>query len=32
VHPLKEVDQAALAWCRTTDQVAELLRYVLTQQ
>ena len=32
VHPLKEVDQAALAWCRNTDQVAELLRYVLTQK
>lgn len=32
VHPLKEVDQAAYAWCKTTDQVVELLRYVLTQR
>ena len=31
VHPLKEVDQAAYAWCKTTEQVAQLLRYVLTQ-
>ena len=31
VHPLKEVDQAAYAWCKTTEQVATLLRYVLTQ-
>lgn len=29
VHPLKEVDAAAQAWCRTTDQVVETLRYVL---
>lgn len=29
VHPLKEVDAAAQAWCRTTDQVVEILRYVL---
>ncbi len=27
VHPLKEVD--AQAWCTTTDQVVETLRYVL---
>ncbi len=32
VHPLKEVDQAAYAWCRTTEQVAALLRYVLSQK
>ena len=32
VHPLKEVDQAAYAWCKTTDQVATLLRYVLQQK
>ena len=31
VHPLKEVDQAAYAWCKTTEQVVQLLRYVLTQ-
>ena len=29
VHPLKEVDAAAQAWCTTTDQVVETLRYVL---
>lgn len=29
VHPLKEVDAEAQAWCRTTDQVVETLRYVL---
>lgn len=29
VHPLKEVDAEALAWCTTTDQVVETLRYVL---
>ena len=32
VHPLKEVDQASYAWCKTTEQVAELLRYVLSQK
>ena len=31
VHPLKEVDQAAYAWCKTTEQVVTLIRYVLTQ-
>ena len=29
VHPLKEVDAQAQAWCTTTDQVVETLRYVL---
>ena len=29
VHPLKEVDAEAMAWCTTTDQVVETLRYVL---
>lgn len=29
VHPLKEVDAAAQVWCTTTDQVVEILRYVL---
>jgi len=28
IHPLKEVDAAALAWATTTDQVVEILRYV----
>jgi len=30
VHPLKEVDAAAMAWATTTDQVVELLKYVTT--
>ena len=29
VHPLKEVDAAALAWCETTEQVVKTLQYVL---
>jgi len=29
VHPLKEVDADAQAWATTTDQVVEILRYVL---
>ncbi|CAM4044568.1 YtoQ family protein [Helcobacillus massiliensis] len=29
VHPLKEVDADAQAWCRTTDQVVQTLQYVL---
>ena len=29
IHPLKEVDAEAQAWCTTTDQVVETLRYVL---
>ncbi|MDN3520184.1 YtoQ family protein [Halomonas ramblicola] len=28
VHPLKEVDAAAMAWCTTPSQVVEILRYV----
>ncbi|UCB55002.1 MAG: YtoQ family protein [Thiotrichales bacterium] len=28
IHPLKEVDAAALAWARTPEQVVELLKYV----
>ncbi len=28
IHPLKEVDAAALAWAQTPEQVVELLRYV----
>ena len=31
IHPLKEVDAAALAWARTTDQVIEVLKYVLAK-
>ncbi|MEH6825790.1 MAG: YtoQ family protein [Motiliproteus sp.] len=29
IHPLKEVDAAALAWAQTTEQVVETLKYVL---
>lgn len=29
VHPLKEIDAAAMAWATTTDQVVEILRYVI---
>jgi len=29
VHPLKEVDSAAMAWAQTTDQVVEILKYVV---
>ena len=29
IHPLKEVDAAALAWATTTEQVVEILTYVL---
>ena len=28
VHPLKEVDGAAMAWAQTPEQVVELLKYV----
>jgi YtoQ family protein len=28
IHPLKEVDAAALAWATTTEQVVEILKYV----
>ncbi len=28
IHPLKEVDAAAMAWATTTAQVVEILRYV----
>ncbi|MFI8480237.1 YtoQ family protein [Pseudomonas sp. NPDC078700] len=31
IHPLKEVDAAAMAWAQTPEQVVELLKYV-TQQ
>ena len=29
IHPLKEVDAAAMAWARTPQQVAEILDYVI---
>jgi hypothetical protein len=31
VHPLKEVDGAAMAWATTPEQVIEILKYVLTK-
>jgi len=31
VHPLKEVDGAAMAWATTPEQVVEILKYVVSQ-
>lgn len=31
IHPLKEVDAAAMAWATTPGQVVEILQYVTTQ-
>ncbi len=31
IHPLKEVDGAAMAWATTTDQVVETLQYITKQ-
>jgi hypothetical protein len=28
IHPLKEVDGAAMAWAQTPEQVVEVLQYV----
>ena len=30
IHPLKEVDAAAMAWAQTPEQVIELLKYVVS--
>ncbi len=30
IHPLKEVDGAAMAWAQTPEQVVELLKYVVS--
>lgn len=30
IHPLKEVDGAAMAWAQTPEQVVETLKYILT--
>ena len=30
IHPLKEVDGAAMGWAKTPEQVVEILRYVTT--
>ena len=32
IHPLKEVDAAALAWAQTPQEVVEILKYVTTQK
>lgn len=32
IHPLKEVDAAAMAWTTTPEQVVEILKYVVSQQ
>ena len=32
IHALKEVDAAAMAWVKTTDQVVEILKYAVTQK
>jgi len=29
IHPLKEIDAGAMAWAQTTNEVAEILAYVL---
>jgi YtoQ family protein len=31
IHPLKEVDAAAMAWAETPEQVVEILQYVTAQ-
>ena len=31
IHPLKEVDAAAMAWATTPEQVVEILKYVTTR-
>ena len=32
IHPLKEVDSAAMAWATTAEQVVEILNYVINQK
>jgi len=32
IHPLKEVDGAAMGWATTPEQVVEILRYVTTKK
>ncbi len=29
IHPLKEVDSAAMAWARSPDQIVEILKYII---
>ncbi|MFV9614466.1 MAG: YtoQ family protein [Gammaproteobacteria bacterium] len=31
VHPLKEVDAAAFAWATTTEQIVDILKYVISK-
>ncbi len=31
IHPLKEVDAAAMAWAQTPDHVVEILKYVISK-
>ncbi len=32
IHPLKEVDASAMAWAQTTDQVVEIMNYLINQK
>ena len=32
IHPLKEVDAAAMAWVTTPEQVVEILKYTISQK
>ena len=32
IHPLKEVDAAAMAWAQTPQQIVEILSYITNQQ
>ena len=32
IHPLKEVDAAAMAWATTAEQVVEILKYVTSKE
>lgn len=32
IHPLKEVDASAMAWAQDTDQVVEIIRYLIEQK
>jgi YtoQ family protein len=32
IHPLKEVDASAMAWAQGTDQVVEIIRYLVKQK
>lgn len=32
IHPLKEVDAAAMAWAQTPEQVVEILKYVIDKE